>query len=369
MRILVTGSSGFIGCNLIAELEHRGGVDVLRFEVGDPIGALTERGVAADVIFHLAGVNRPPQIEDFQKENAGLTCRIVDLLLAAGKNTPIILSSSTQAALDNPYGQSKRASEDAVFAYGRATGAPVFVFRLPNVFGKWSRPNYNSAVATFCHNVARDIPITVNDPAAPITLVYIDDVLEAFLGVLVGQVLRDGVFCTVPSVYSTTVGEVAGLIRSFRAGRGDLSLPVVEDGLAKKLYATYLSFLPEDAFSYSLTMHCDARGSFTEFLRTPERGQVSINISKPGITKGNHWHHTKHEKFLVVSGRAVIRFRKVGAGKVLTYDVSGERLEVVDIPPGYTHSITNSGEGDLVTVIWVSEPYIPAHPDTWFEEV
>lgn len=369
MRVLITGANGFVGRNLVATLKRREGLELRGFDLEDPAGALEEGVLWADAIVHLAGVNRPKSPEEFQAGNAELTAHLVSLLRAAGKAIPFLLASSTQAALDNPYGKSKRQAEDCVFAYGQETGAPVHVFRFPNVFGKWCRPNYNSAVATFCHAIARDQPITLNDPAAPLTLVYIDDVVGALVEALEGRGQREGAFSVVPVTHTTTVGEVAELLRGFRAGRAELSLPLLSDGFQKKLFATYLSYLPEDGFGYPLDMHCDARGSFTEFLRTPERGQVSVNISKPGITKGNHWHHTKHEKFLVVSGRAAIRLRKVGSSEVLAYDVSGERLVVVDIPPGYTHNISNIGDGDLVTVMWVSESFDPDRPDTWYEEV
>lgn len=369
MRVLITGSGGFVGRNLMATLSQRGGYELRGFDIEDRAESLADHVAWAEAVVHLAGVNRPRQVEEFQTGNAGLTARLVDLAEASRRSIPLVFSSSTQAELDNPYGKSKEQAEELVLAYARRTGAPVHVFRLPNVFGKWCRPNYNSAVATFCHCIARDLPISVNDPTAPLTLVYIDDVVAAFEAALGGKAQREGRFCVVPDIHRTTVGEVAELLKSFHAARVDLSLPQLADGLQKKLFATYLSYLPENGFSYPLMMHCDARGSFTEFLRTRERGQVSINISKPGITKGNHWHHTKHEKFLVVSGRAAIRFRKIGSAEVLSYEVSGERLEVVDIPPGYTHNITNIGEGDLVTVMWVNEAYDPKRPDTWFEEV
>jgi len=367
--ILITGSAGFVGSNLRQTLERREGTQVLSFDLGDSPEILAERALQADLIVHLAGVNRPENPEEFRTGNADLTETLTRLLGEAQRKTPIILSSSTQAALDNPYGASKRSAEEIVFAYGKATGAPVYVYRLPNVFGKWCRPNYNSAVATFCHNIARDLPIRINDPAAPLRLVYIDDVVQEFLRAMDGNPHREGNYCVPPVVHESTVGEVADLIRSFKTSRESLACPDMGNPLALKLYSTYLSSLPEDAFSYPLTMHCDPRGSFTEFLRTPERGQVSVNISRPGITKGNHWHHTKNEKVLVVSGRGVIRFRKVGTDRILEYPVSGEKLEVIDIPPGYTHNITNLGEADMVTLMWVNEPFNPAKPDTWFEEV
>ena len=317
---------------------------------------------------------------------------------------PVLLSSSIQAALDNPYGVSKRAAEDAVRAYGARTGAAVFVYRLANVFGKWCRPNYNSAVATWCHNRARGLDIQVRDRAATVTLVYIDDVVDHFISCLVGRAPRARrgglgeaalpgecgplgdralpgecgargaralpVLSVEPS-YTKTLGEIVDLIETFVDEPKTLDVPDQRDGFAKKLYATYLSYLPEDPFSYPLTMHCDNRGSFTEILHTAERGQVSVNVSRPGIVKGQHWHHTKHEKFLVVSGEGAIRFRKMDDpdAQVITYRVSGAKLEVVRIPPGYTHNIENLGTTDMVTVMWANEVFDPQRPDTFREEV
>jgi len=369
MRVLVTGSKGFVGKNLLAMLGQSKEIVLDGFDLGDDLASLEERVRAADFVFHLAGVNRPQDPEEFQTGNVELTKQVLSILETSGRATPIVLSSSTQARLDNSYGKSKKAAEEAVFAYGRSRGAEVCVYRLPNVFGKWGRPNYNSAVATFCHQLARDLPIQVNDPDVLLTLVYIDDLLEEFSRALTGKPSRNGEFCEVPVTHQITVGELAARIQSFRNSRNDLSVPEISDPLSRKLYSTYLSNLPVDSFSYPLAMHQDARGSFTEFLRTPERGQVSVNISKPGITKGNHWHHTKAEKFLVVSGNGVIRFRHVGEKGIISYEVSGEKLTVVDIPPGYTHNITNLGDSDMVTVMWASEPFDPARPDTIFEVV
>lgn len=367
--LLVTGANGFVGSNLCSVIKYQEDVNLLTYDVNDPFDALQERALAASAIVHLAGINRPERPEEFLTGNAGLTTRLVQILRSAGKSTPLLLSSSTQAALTNLYGQSKLAAEESVFAYGRATGAPVFVFRLPNLFGKWCRPNYNSVVATFCHNIAHKLPIEINNPDAPLDLVYIDDLMEAFLQALDGQAVMDGQFCTVPVVYNTTVGNLADRILSFASSRDNLSIPSMDDPFTRKLYSTYLSALPTDSFSYPIHMHRDSRGSFTEFLKTPDRGQVSVNISHPGVTKGNHWHHTKSEKFLVVSGTGIIRFRKLGSQEIFEYRVSGKKLEVIDIPPGYTHSITNSGEGEMVTIMWVNEPFDRDHPDTWVEQV
>jgi UDP-2-acetamido-2,6-beta-L-arabino-hexul-4-ose reductase len=264
---------------------------------------------------------------------------------------------------------SKRQAEEAVFSYNKATGTPVYVFRLPNLFGKWCRPNYNSAVATFCSNIANDLPIKVNDPNVTMALAYIDDVVTAFLAVLDGQAKLQDDYAVVEPVYIIKLGEIVEMLNGFKASRAELSLPDFSDPLTKKLYSTYVSYLPVDEFSYPLKMNIDERGSFTEFIRTPDRGQISVNISKPDITKGNHWHHTKNEKFLVVSGQGVIRFRQIGTEEVIEYQVSGDKLEVVDIPTGYTHNIKNTGESDMVTVMWANEAFDSENPDTIFEPV
>jgi UDP-2-acetamido-2,6-beta-L-arabino-hexul-4-ose reductase len=367
--VLITGAEGFIGKNLRASLQQRADVRLLCYDVDDDPAALNGLLDQADFVYHLAGVNRPQQVEEFKTGNADLTRTIGAYLHGRGKQTPLLVTSSIQAALDNPYGVSKREAEEAVFAYGRDTGAPVYVYRLSNVFGKWCRPNYNSGVATFCHNIANDLPIQVNDPNVVMNLVYIDDVVNTFIAALDGRMAQQDAFCQVEPVHIVKLGEIAELIRSFKESRELRSIPDMSDPFTKKLYATYLSYLPTDRFSYPLTMNVDERGSFTEFIKTSDRGQVSVNISKPGITKGNHWHHTKNEKFLVVSGEGTIRFRRVGGNEIIKYRVSGEKLEVVDIPTGYTHNITNTGTTDLVTVMWCNEMYAPDRPDTFFEAV
>lgn len=367
--VLITGSEGFVGRNLRVTLQRCEHLRVLCFDVNDDPATLTSLLDQADFVFHLAGVNRPQNPEEFQTGNTGLTQQICRHLSTGGRRVHIALSSSTQAAQDNPYGASKRGAEDAVFEYGRKTGAQAHVFRLPNVFGKWCRPNYNSGVATFCHNIANDLPIQVNDPNVVMNLVYIDDVVNAFAALLDGTTDMDGDFRQVQPVHTIKLGEIVELLNSFKASRESRSIPDMTDPFTKKLYSTYLSYLPVDQFSYPLIMNIDERGSFTEFIKTPGRGQVSINISKPAITKGNHWHHTKNEKFLVVSGQGVIRFRKIGSEEIIEYRVSGESLEVVDIPTGYTHNITNTGTTDMVTVMWCNEIYDPEKPDTFFEAV
>lgn len=340
--------------------------DVLEFTLETPEELLDEYCRNCDFVFHLAGVNRPKDEAEFTTGNVDLTTRLLDGL-RRGSRAPVLITSSTQAALDNPYGRSKRVAEVAVQKYSLDTGTPVFVYRLPGVFGKWSQPNYNSVVATFCHNIARELPITVDDPLAPITLVYIDDVVREFISVLRGVVGEmDGEGCYGVSVaYGTTVGVVAELLKTFKDSRADRGAPRTDDAFIKKLYSTYLSFLPTDQFSYPLDMKRDERGSFTEIIRTADRGQFSVNVIKPGITKGNHWHHTKNEKFVVVSGNGVIRFRGVGEEQVIEYPVSGDAIEVVDIPPGYTHNIENLGETDMVTFMWANEAFDPDDPDTF----
>ena len=366
MNILITGARGFMGKNLRSALTGRYG-DAHRLMLLDMPHTeeeLLAAAAEADFVFHLAGVNRPTNPADFQKGNADFTRQLLTLLKERGKRPPVLLSSSIQAALENPYGQSKLSAEQAVADYGRETGSAVYLYRLPNVFGKWSRPNYNSAVATFCHNVARGLPITVNDPSVTLRLVYIDDVVEEFLRAMEGQPHREGEWCTVQPVHEVNLGHMAELIQSFPALRDSLTAPDQSDPLVKKLYATYLSFLPPEDFSRPTVTHADQRGSFTELLHMGSRGQVSLNVSKPHITKGDHWHQTKHEKFIVLQGEGVIRFRKVGDSTVIAYKVSGENLTVVDIPTGYTHSIENTGDTDMLTLMWANEVFDPAHPDT-----
>lgn len=369
MKILVTGAKGFIGKNLIIELKNRKYVDVYEYDLDTSPTLLDKFCKDADFVFHLAGVNRHKEESEFMKGNFGFTSTLLNTLKKNGNKCPVMISSSTQAELDNPYGKSKKAGEHIMMEYHKETGAKVLIYRFSNVFGKWSRPNYNSAVATFCHNIARDLPINVNEPDIVMNLVYIDDVIEELLNALVGKENKKGKFCEVPVVQTISLCEIVDLIYSFKKSRNTLSIPDMSDEFTKKLYSTYLSFLPKDRFSYVLKMNKDNRGSFTEFLKNQDRGQVSINISKPGTIKGNHWHHTKNEKFLVVSGKGVIRFKKINSDEISEYFVSGEELEVVDIPPGYTHNIENLGSNNMVTIMWVNEPYNPEKPDTYYEEV
>lgn len=369
MKILVTGSKGFVGKNLIAELKNRGYTNIFEFDIDTDKSLLDNYTKECQFVFHLAGVNRPKDEKEFMEGNFGFTSELLDLLKKHNNKSPILITSSIQAERDNPYGISKKAGEDLLFEYSKQTGAKALVYRLPNLFGKWCRPGYNSVVATFCYNIARDLDIKINNPEIELTLCYIDDVLEEFLRALQGNPTKQGDYCFVPVTHNIKLGELAETIRSFKESRTNLNIPDMQDQLTKKLYSTYLSFLPTDKFSYDLKMNRDERGSFTEFIRTPERGQVSVNISKPGITKGNHWHHTKNEKFLVVSGEGLIKFRKIGSDEIIEYRVNGDRLQVVDIPTGYTHSIINVGDTDLVTIMWANECFDPDKPDTYFLEV
>jgi len=369
MKILVTGANGFIGKNLTAELRNQQYEDIYEYDIHTDPALLDEYCKEADFVFHLAGANRPQEQSEFMEINFGLTSILLETLKRHHNTCPIMVASSIQAALENSYGMSKKACENLLFLYGRETGAKVLVYRFPNVFGKWCRPNYNSVIATFCYNIANDLPIQVNDSDVMMNLVYINDVVDELIHALNGRHHKAGDYCEVPIIHFIRLGKIADLIRSFRESRNTLNVPDMSDGFTKKLYSTYLSYLPQDQLSYPLKMNIDSRGSFTEFIKTEGSGQVSVNIIKPGITKGNHWHHTKSEKFLVVSGKGVIRFREIGSGYVVQYHVRGENLEVVDIPIGYTHNIENIGETDLVTIMWANEQFDPYKPDTFLLEV
>jgi len=370
MKVLVTGSAGFIGRNLTTHLLTSPGYEPLFFDRTTTDEQLRALLTEADAVVHLAGVNRPADPAEFEQVNAGLTSRLCDHLVALGRAVPILRVSSAQAELDNPYGVSKRAAEAAVREYGRRMSVPVAISRLPGVFGKWCRPNYNSVVATFCHNAAHDLASQISDPARSVALVYIDDVVRTFVEVL-GHWPGTPVVVEpqVEPVFTKTLGELDGLVRAFRASRSTLELPDFADAFTRRLYTTYLSYLATDDFAYSLTQHTDPRGSLAELIKGASFGQMFVSRTHPGITRGNHYHHSKVEKFVVVEGEAVIRFRHLISGETAAYPVSGREFRVVDIPPGWAHSIENVGTAEMVVLFWASERFNPSVPDTYAAEV
>lgn len=369
-RILVTGSAGFIGSHVCLSLRRAGAAELLEFDRSDDPADLRELVAGADAVIHLAGVNRPKVEAEFDTGNAGLTSELCAALAAAGRLVPLVMSSTIQVVQDNPYGRSKRAAEEAVLAYHRATNGPVSVFRLPNVFGKWSQPNYNTVVATFCHNISRGLPVTVSDPEAPLRFVYIDDVVTALVAAALNErPAGDGPFAEVAPVHSIKLGELHDLIVSFRDVRERLLLPDLGNPLVKALYSTYLSFLDKNDYAYPANLNTDARGWLFELVKSGSAGQMFVSRTKPGITRGNHYHDTKVEKFCVIQGRGVIRFRHVLGREVIEYPVNDHEIKVVDIPPGMTHSIENVGDGDMITLFWASEIFDPEHPDTYWLNV
>lgn len=398
MKILITGAKGFVGKNLCQALKNiKEGKDRTRPNIQiDEIYEYDLDSIASDLdfyckntdfVFNLAGVNRPQTQEEFMQGNFGFASELLNTLKKHQNKCPIMISSSIQATCigryDSDYGRSKKAGEDLVFAYGEEVGAKVCVYRFPNLFGKWCRPNYNSAVATFCNNIANDLPVTITDPKIELELLYIDDLVNEMLDLLEGKGHRanydglkpikgeEGRFCFVPTTHKVTLGQIIDLLRGFRAQSSTLVIPEIpNDSFAKKLYSTYLSYLPKEKIAFDLKMNEDARGSFTELLKTEKCGQVSINISKPGIIKGQHWHHTKWEFFIVVAGHGLIQQRKIGSDEVLNFEVSGDKIQAVHMLPGYTHNIINLSETEnLVTVMWANEQFDPNHPDTFFEIV
>jgi len=398
MKILVTGANGFVGKNLVQSLYNiRDGKDRTRpgFKIDEVYlcgrattqTELDEYCAKADFVFNLAGVNRPKDNAEFMEGNCGFASTLLETLKKQGNTCPVMLSSSIQATLigryDSDYGRSKKAGEELFFQYAEETGAKVLVYRFPNIFGKWCKPNYNSAVATFCNNIANDLPIQVNDPAVMLELVYIDDLVHEMLDALEGKehhcefegidtvFCDNGRYCNVPTAHKVTLGEIVELLNSFRSQPETLLMPEIpNNSFAKKLYSTYLSYLPKEKAGFPLKMNVDARGSFTELLKTANCGQFSVNISLPGITKGEHWHHTKWEFFIVVSGHGLIQQRKVGTDEVLNFEVSGDKIEAVHMLPGYTHNIINLSDSEnLVTLMWANEQFDPNHPDTYFEKV
>lgn len=399
MNILVTGAKGFAGKNLVANLRNiaqgknrtRPSLhieEIFEYDLDTDPALLGEYCARADFVYHLAGVNRPQHNEEFMAGNYGFSSTLLETLKQAGNRCPVVLSSSIQATLigrygKSDYGRSKLAGEELFFAYGQETGAPVLVYRFPNLFGKWCRPNYNSVVATFCHNLAHDLPIQISDPSTQLELLYIDDLVEELLDALEGHPHRcdyDGLtptpseagkYCYVPTTHQVTLGEIVELLESYKAQPQTLVLPEIPpDSFAKKLYSTYLSYLPKEKAAFPLKMNVDDRGSFTELLKTRNCGQFSVNISKPGITKGQHWHNSKWEFFMVVSGHGLIQERKIGSEEVIEFEVDGDHIQAVHMLPGYTHNIINLSDTEsLVTVMWANEQFDPGHPDTFFELV
>lgn len=367
--VLVTGSAGFMGRNLRQALARQDALDVLCFDVHDDPADLPRLLDRADVVFHLAGVNRPERVEAFAEVNIGLTQQIADHLTRNSRQPSIVMSSSAQAKQDNPYGASKRRAEEVLAAFASRTGAPVRLYRLPGVFGRWSRPNYNSVVATFCHNIARGLPVEISDPAREIALVHVQDVVRAFCAELTSEPAPGVSWGEVSPLFQVTLGRLADLISSFRDSRRTLRAPDMADPFVRRLYSTYLSYLPPDAFAYDLEQRRDGRGSLAELLKSPHFGQIFVSRTRPGITRGNHYHDVKVEKFCVVEGEAVVRFRDVQGGEILEYPVSGADFRVVDIPPGYAHSIENVGDGELVVLFWACEIFDPASPDTYARNV
>ncbi len=381
MKILVTGAKGFVGKNLCAQLNNiKSGKakcygnltvsEVYEYDVDSPVEDLDRYCSDCDFVFNLAGVNRPQDPKEFMEGNFGFASTLLDTLKKYENRCPVMISSSIQAELDNPYGDSKRAGEQLMFDYSVETGAMVLVYRFPNLFGKWCRPNYNSVVATFCYNIANDLPIQVNDPNVTLRLCYIDDVVDELIAALTGDEHREGKYCYVPVVHEVKLGEIVDLLNKFKEMPRTLGVPTVSDGFEKALYSTFLSYFPKEKFIYPVKMNIDPRGSYTELIRSEHNGQFAVNISKPGITKGQHWHHTKNEKFVVVHGRGLIQLRKLGTEEIIEFEVSGDNIQVVEMIPGYTHNIINlSQTEDLVTFMWANECFDPNRPDTYFEPV
>lgn len=382
MKVLVTGAKGFVGKNLVAQLNNikedkarcYGDLNidaVYEYDIDSTIEELDAFCKDCDFVFNLAGVNRPQNQEEFMQGNFGFASTLLDTLKKHGNKCPVMISSSTQAALDNPYGESKRAGEQLMFSYAEETGAKVLVYRFPNLFGKWCRPNYNSAVATFCNNIANDLPIQVNDPKVVLNLVYIDDLVNEMIAALKGEENRKEQFCEVPIVHSVALGEIVEMLYKFKEQPQSLIVPEIpNNSFIKKLYSTFLSYFPKEKVAFPLKMNIDDRGSFTELLKSKNVGQVSINISKPGITKGQHWHNSKWEFFIVVAGHGLIQERKIGSDEVIEFEVSGDKIEAVHMLPGYTHNIINLSQTEnLVTVMWANEEFDANKPDTFFEVV
>lgn len=370
-NVLITGADGFIGKNLFVRMQQDDNIKVSKFTLDNSPQELEQLILEADFIYHLAGVNRPTDVKDFSKHNKDLTTEIIRTLQHSNLKTPLLITSSTQAALDNPYGESKLAAEEAVFEWSKESGSPVYVYRLPGVFGKWAKPNYNSVVATFCYNMAHDKEIEISDPKHEITLAYIDDVVEQFYSIMSKNTPSPEGLLYISPTFTLTLAELSNRIYAINKIRQSLVIPDLSDDLNKYLYATFLSYLPTNNFSYNLSKNTDNRGWLAEFIKSDYFGQIFISKTKPGVTRGDHWHHTKIEKFLVIEGDAEINFRNIlnEDKEIITYKVSGRTATVVDIPPGYTHSITNTGKSDLITLFWANEIFNKDRPDTIYEKV
>lgn len=367
MKILITGSNGSIAKNLIEYLKRDEGIELYLYSKKDSINILEAYVKEVDFIFHLAGVNRPEKISEFYEGNADLTKQIVDILLRENKPIPILLSSSTQSSLDNDYGKSKLKAEKTLIEYSKKTGANIYIYKLPNVFGKWSKPNYNSVIATWCHNITHDLEIQVGNKDYMLNLVYVDDVVKSFIEKL--QESGGESYYEVGTTYKKSLGEIEKLLHAFKGNRNTLLIPNVASGFERALYSTYLSYLSIDDFSYSLKGHKDERGTFYEILKTLDSGQFSLSTTAPGITRGNHYHHTKNEKFLVIKGEALIEFKHIVTGELVNYNVSDKKMEVVEMIPGYTHNIKNTGKEEMLLFLWANEVYDEKNPDTYYLEV
>lgn len=370
-RVLITGANGFIGRNLEANLRLQPRLELLLFDLPQTVEDLGRLASKADFIFHLAGVNRPQNTDEYRSGNTELTRMLISFLEKENRKTPVVLSSSIQAELDNPYGRSKKEAEELVFGYAKKNSAPIYIYRFTNVFGKWCKPNYNSVVATFCHNAANNIPMRIDDPATELTLLYIDDLIKEFKRILAGEVKPQAdTVMGVSTTYKVTLGNLADMINRFADSRVSITHDFDRNDLfIQKLYATYISYVDSEKLDIPADMKRDGRGYFAELIKSPHFGQISVSRTKPGITRGDHWHNTKAEKFIVIEGNAVIALRKIGFEDIIEYNVSGDEIRIIDIPSGYTHSIRNVGENDVLTVFWAGELFDPENPDTYFEKV
>lgn len=366
-KVLITGSNGFIAKNLIEHLKRDENIKLYLYSKDDSISLLEAYIKEVDFIYHLAGINRPKNNDEFYTGNSGLTKTIVDILIKENKNTPIVLSSSTQSLLDNDYGKSKLEAENCLLEYSKKTNAKVFIYKLPNVFGKWSKPNYNSVISTWCNNIANNIDIQINDENVELNLVYVDDVVKSFTNTLNSE--NDNKYIEIETIYKKTLGEIKDLLLAFKENRTSLVIPCVASGFERALYATYLSYLKSNDFAYTLKGHQDDRGTFYEILKTLDSGQFSLSTTAPGITRGNHYHHTKNEKFLVVRGEALIEFRHIVTNEIISYEVSDKKMQIVEMIPGYTHNIKNTGNEEMILILWANETFDQNNPDTYFLEV